>query len=225
MMPQKTSPWRRVIPAAEQYVKGLLAQEGSGHDWFHIDRVRRMAVRIAKQEKVNIELVELMALLHDLADRKVIGHGNEKAGLKKINSWLEQQGVTAADREHIIYIIANQSYAVSGFRQERLASPEGQIVQDADRLDAIGAIGIGRAFIYGGRKGHPLHDPRRKPRKNLKAHEYKKEKNTIIQHFYEKLLKLQDLMNTKTGKRLARHRHKVMEKFLDEFYAEWDGKR
>src|SRR5688500_10419406 len=137
-MSKKTTIPKRMIQAAEQYVKSILKKEGSGHDWYHIDRVRNMALRIAKTENVDSSLVELMALLHELPDRKIVGHGNEKKAYVTITTWLADQGIESPTREAIMYVIKNQSYSVSGLSGQKLNSKEGHVVQDADRLDALG---------------------------------------------------------------------------------------
>jgi uncharacterized protein len=169
---------------------------------------------------------ELMALLHDLHDRKVVGHGNEEKALRATKKWLEKQHLKALNIEEIMYVIEHQSYASSGIRGHKLTSRAGQVMQDADRLEAIGAIGIARVFTYSGKQGNRLHDPAIPPRTHkLSVAEYKKDDDTAINHFYEKMLKLKGLMNTMAGKRLARGRHAFMKKYLAQFFAEWDGKR
>lgn len=217
---------RKIVKAAEVYARRVTEKDGGGHDWHHVERVRRMAVRIAKAEKVDPFLPELMALLHDLHDRKVVGYGKEAAALSGTERWLQKQGLQAEQIQEIMDVIKNQSYSESGVRGEKLTSWPGQIMQDADRLEAIGAIGIARVFAYTGKRGNPIHDPAISPRrKALSSAEYKKDHDTSINHFHEKLLKLAGLMNTKTAKRIARKRHVYMEKFLSEFLAEWDGVR
>jgi len=217
---------RAVIAAAEKYAREITGGDTGGHDWHHVNRVRNMAVRIARAEKIDPFLPELMALLHDLHDRKVVGHGKEEQALAKTKRWLQKQELSADEIAEVLYVIENQSYAASGIRGEKLTSRAGRVMQDADRLEAIGAIGIARCFIYSGKRGRPMHDPAIPPRRQpLGAAVYKKDDVTSINHFYEKMLKLKDLMNTKTGRRLARQRHAFMEKFLAEFFAEWDGKK
>lgn len=215
----------RVVHAAEKYVKKILHRESSGHDWWHIVRVRRMALRIAREEKVDTFVVEMAALLHDIADRKIVGTGNEKQVLATIEHWLTKQHVPNSAIEEIMYAITHQSFLSSGLRPRRLKSKPAQVVQDADRLDALGAIGIARCFVYNGKRGSIIHDPAIKPRQKLSVREYLKDNDTAINHFYEKLLKLKGLMNTRTGKRLATHRHRFMETYLAEFYREWDGEK
>lgn len=217
---------RAIIKAAGKYARKIMTADNAGHDWYHIDRVRNMAERIARAEKVDSFLPILMALLHDLHDRKVVGFGNEVKALRSTKLWLQQQGLSQDHIQEIMYVIENQSYSASGIRGEKLTSRAGQIMQDADRLEAIGAIGIARCFAYTGKRGNALHDPSTKPRKKkITEAEYKQDRETAINHFYEKLLKLKDLMNTKTGKRIARQRHVYMENFLTRFFSEWSGTR
>lgn len=217
---------KKILVAAERYARDRLTANTNGHDWHHIERVQKMARRIARAEKVDPFLPELMALLHNLHDRKVVGHGNEEKELEATRAWLVQQGLAAKERDEVMYAITNQSYSASGIRGEKLTSQAGRIMQDADRLDALGAIGIARCFAFNSTRGNPIHDPAIKPRrKRLTSAEYKQDNDTSINHFYQKLLKLKDLMNTKTGKRLARQRHAYMKKFLAEFFAEWSGYR
>lgn len=217
---------RAIIAAAKRHARHIMQGDAGGHDWHHIERVRKMAVRIARAEKMDPFLPELMALLHDLHDRKIVGYGNERQGLRTTKQWLTQQGLPKPEIEEIMSAIKHQSYSSSGISGKRLRSRAGQIMQDADRLDAMGALGIARCFAYNGQRGNPLHDPAIPPRtKKLTAAAYKKDRDTSINHFYEKLLKLKDLMNTATGKRLARQRHTYMKKFLSEFLAEWKGGR
>lgn len=206
----------RATKAAERYVKRQLGSEGS-HDWQHIQRVHRTALKIARQEKADIALVELMAILHEATDWKLIGRKTTTQAAHKLTTWLKQQKLATSDIEHITYVIKNQSFSVSGVSSIQLTSLEGKIVQDADRLEAIGAIGIARCFAYGGKTGRPLYDP------NKQRGRYGT--SASINHFYEKLLKIKDLMNTKTGKKIARRRHQFMQKYLVQFFAEIEGKK
>lgn len=215
-----------ITAAAEAFVKKLLAGDATGHDWHHIQRVRRLSQRIAKPEGANPFLVDLMALLHESSDRKLIGKKTEQQALLEVRKLLSKEGLDDATIEEILYVIANQSYSKSGVKKETLDSLSGQCIQDADRLEALGAIGIARCFAYNGKRGHPMYDPAIPINPNPTQAEYLKNNGeTSINHFYEKLLKLKDLMNTKTGRALAAKRHQFMEEYLEEFFAEWDGKR
>lgn len=204
------------------FVKKTLSGAEGGHDWQHIQRVYLNAKRIAQEEpECNQTVVELAALLHDIADSKFNG-GDESIGPKTARIFLEGLGVDVAIIEHVVLIIEKISYKGGNF-ENKFDSLELQIVQDADRLDAIGAIGIARTFNYGGFKNNPLFDSAIDPRMNMTKEEYKNHTGTTINHFYEKLLLLKDLMNTETGRRLAENRHRYMEGFLAQFYAECDG--
>lgn len=205
-----------IIKKTEEMVRNKLSDETTGHDWFHIERVVKNAVEIGKNEGANIFIVTLAALLHDLADDKVVD--NELEGLKNIEEWLSMQNISKADIEHILYIIRSISFKGGNYKQ--LETLEAKVVQDADRLDAIGAIGIARCFIYAGSKGSPIYNPDFVIREKMSVEEYRNGKSSAIQHFYEKLLKLKDLMNTKTGYRMADERHQFMEAFLEQFYKE-----
>lgn len=206
------------------FVKKTLADAEGGHDWFHIERVWKNAMHIAAQEGgANLEIVELGALLHDIADAKFYD-GDEEIGPKKAREFLETLDVTPAVIAHVENIVRHISF--KGSREgQQFMSPELAIVQDADRLDAIGAIGIARTFNYGGFKGRPLYDPAIAPDPSMSKEEYKKGESPTINHFYEKLLLLKDMMNTRTGKELAAERHAFMETFLAEFFDEWEGRK
>jgi uncharacterized protein len=210
---------QNVIANAERWVKEQLAGDSSGHDWWHIDRVRRMAVRLCRQCGADELVCELAALLHDIADEKLTG--DEEAGLRKVRDWLESQGLAQRVIEHVMEIISSMSFKGGG--RPPLATLEGKIVQDADRLDAIGAIGIARTFAYSGWKGQPMHDPDLPPRQSMSQEEYRKGKSTALNHFHEKLLKLAALMNTPQARRIAENRHRYMEDFLQRFEQEWNG--
>lgn len=214
-----------IVQDVENYVQNMLSHEKAAHDFYHINRVRTVALKIAKQEGADMFLVELMALLHEVSDYKIVGKGNEKKSLLKLIRFLSSLNISDKTIEEIIYVINNQSYSKTGISGQKLDSLAGQCVQDADRLEAIGAIGIARVFAYNGKRDNPIHDPAKTAAINPKTtKEYQEHTgSTSINHFYEKLLKLKDLMNTKTGKKLAQHRHKFMEKFLEEFFLEWDG--
>jgi len=214
---------QQVISNTENFVEATLKNAEGGHDWFHILRVWNNAKLIAKDEKVDVFIVELGALLHDIADSK-FHNGDETVGPKVARDFLESQKVEEAIIIHIENIITNISYKGGNFDQ-KFRSPELDVIQDADRLDAIGAIGIARCFNYGGFKNRPLHNPEIKPNLNLTKEEYKKSNAPTINHFYEKLLLLKDRMNTKTGKKIAEERHQYMETFLQQFYDEWNGEK
>jgi uncharacterized protein len=204
-----------------QYVKKTLSGAEGGHDWFHIERVWKNAKLIASGEECDLEVVELAALLHDIADSKFHG-GDEAIGPQKAKEYLETQNIDSEKVAHVIAIIENISFK-GGHNKRTHDSIELDIVQDADRLDAIGAIGIARTFNYGGFKNRAIYDPSIAPNLNMTKEEYKKSKAPTINHFYEKLLLLKDLMNTATGKSIALERHKYMEGFLNQFFAEWNG--
>lgn len=203
------------------FVKKKLENAEGGHDWFHIERVYRNALSIADGEVCDIDVVKLGALLHDIADSK-FHDGNETLGPKMAREFLASNDVDEATIQHVINIIENVSFK-GGNTEKLFSSIELDIVQDADRLDAIGAIGIARAFNYGGFKNRPLHNPNIAPKLHMSKEEYKNSQAPTINHFYEKLLLLKDKMNTETGKQIAQERHRYMEGFLSQFYAEWDG--
>ena len=210
-----------LILATKTFVQQELANAEGGHDWFHIERVYKNALLIAEEEDVNLDIIALGALLHDIADAK-FHQGDETVGPKKAQQFLQQQNVEPATIEQVIKIIENISFKGGNFQQQ-FHSKELAIVQDADRLDALGAIGIARTFNYGGFKNRKLYDPAISPKLNMTKEEYKKGDNPTINHFYEKLLLLKDRMNTQKGKQIAQERHLFMEKFLEQFYAEWDA--
>lgn len=209
-----------VIEQAVAFVQDELGKDSSGHDWWHIHRVWQMAKRIGTAEGADLFIVELAALLHDVADEKL--NESEAAGLAKVRTWLTAHDVAEAAVEHVMEIISTMSFKGGG--RSGMRTLEGRVVQDADRLDAIGAVGIARTFAYSGAKGQLPHDPTLPPRTDMTAEEYRKGKSTAVNHFYEKLLLLQDLMNTDAAKSIAAERHRYMEEFLDRFHAEWDGK-
>jgi uncharacterized protein len=213
-----------IIEATKNYVRATLKDAEGGHDWFHILRVYHNAILISKGEKVDALVVALGALLHDIADSK-FHDGDDTIGPKMAREFLFKHNVDSLVIEQVIKIIENISFNKSLEEGEKFTSPELDVVQDADRLDAIGAIGIARCFNYGGFKNRALFDPSIKPNMSMTKEEYKTSTAPTINHFYEKLLLLSDKMNTKTGKRIAKQRHQFMERYLDQFYAEWDGKR
>ena len=211
-----------VIDNAIRFVKHQLENAEGGHDWFHIERVYKNALLIAKEEKCDLEVVKLAALLHDITDSK-FHEGDESVGPKTAKTFLEAQNVKEETILHVIAIIENISFKGGNFDQN-FYSIELAIVQDADRLDAIGAIGIARTFNYGGFKNRTLYNPEIAPNLSMSKEEYKKSDAPTINHFYEKLLLLKDKMNTETGKKIAKKRHDFMIHFLAQFYAEWNGK-
>ena len=204
------------------FVKKQLENAEGGHDWFHIERVYKNALLIAKEEKCDLEVVQLAALLHDIADSK-FHDGDEAIGPKTAKNFLEQENVSKETIAHVLAIIENISFKGGNFEQ-KFQSIELDIVQDADRLDAIGAIGIARTFNYGGFKNRAIYDPEIKPNLSMSKEEYKNTTAPTINHFYEKLLLLKDKMNTPTGKKIAAERHAFMELFLNQFYSEWESK-
>ncbi|WP_294733808.1 HD domain-containing protein [uncultured Flavobacterium sp.] len=205
------------------FVKEQLQEAEGGHDWFHIQRVYNNALQIAKGEECDLVIVQLGALLHDIADSKFHG-GDETVGPKVARAFLEQESLEETTINHVVNIIENISFKGGNFDQ-KFNSIELQIVQDADRLDAIGAIGIARTFNYGGFKNRALHNPAIEPQMNMTKEEYKNNESPTLNHFYEKLLLLKDRMNTETGKTLALGRHDYMVNFLSQFYAEWEGEK
>lgn len=208
---------RKIADQVRKELRGIEA----GHDWWHVYRVWQNARLIARTEKVDWEVVELAALLHDIADPKFY-NGDEEAGPIKARKILVRFDVEEQKIDHIIEIIRSISFRNS-FEDSKFHSIEKDVVQDADRLDAMGAIGISRAFNFGGYKNREIYDPDRKPVKYLSKDVYKNSDSPTINHFYEKLLLLRDLMNTKTGKKLAKGRHAFMEEFLARFLTEWRG--
>lgn len=205
------------------FVKKTLQDAEGGHDWFHIERVFNTSKYILKHEKADPLVVMLAALLHDIADPK-FHNGNESIGPKLAYGFLTSQGVEDTIRDHVVNIIQHMSFKNSLEKDgEVFTSKELQIVQDADRLDAMGAIGIARAFNYGGFKNRGLYDPNIPPNPNMTKEEYKNSKAPTINHFYEKLLLLKEGMNTKTGEKLAAERHQFMLDYLEQFYKEWNG--
>lgn len=210
-----------VLENAENFVKQQLETAEGGHDWFHIERVYKNAILIAKEESCNMEVVQLAALLHDIADSK-FHNGDEKIGPKIARDFLTKENVAEETIHHVVNIIENISFKGGNFKKD-FHSKELEIVQDADRLDAIGAIGIARTFNYGGFKNRAIYHPEILPNLSMSKEEYKKSTAPTINHFYEKLLLLKDKMNTKTGKKIAQKRHDFMELYLEQFYNEWNG--
>ena len=210
-----------IIDKTCRFVEEKLAGEGSGHDWWHIYRVWNLAKNIAGQEGVNLIIVELSALLHDIADWK-FHNGADSIGPKLAEQFLVENQVERRVIDPVIEIITSISYKGAGVPTP-MNTREGKVVQDADRLDAIGALGIARTFAYGGHKNRLIYHPEEKPVLHQSFEDYKKNQGHTINHFYEKLLLLKDRMNTASGKRLAEARHQFMQAYLDQFYKEWDG--
>jgi uncharacterized protein len=212
---------KQIIDNTILFVKETLKDSEGGHDWFHIERVYNNSITIAQSENVNTFIVALGALLHDIADAKFY-KGDETVGPKMARDFLKTQNVSEKVIEEIQYIINNISFKNSLDKSESFPfTIELKVIQDADRLDAIGAIGIARAFNYGGFKNRVLFDPEIEPKLNQTKEEYKKSKAPTINHFYEKLFLLKDKMNTKTGKKIALERHNYMQDFVKQFYKEW----
>lgn len=210
-----------ILRQTAEFVRQALAGESTGHDWWHIHRVSRLAVEIAKAEGADLFTVQLAALLHDVDDYKLV-HDPGSDDPRRARKWLEELQVGSELTAHACQIIAEMSF--KGARvSSKMTTIEGMVVQDADRLDAIGAIGIARAFAYGGARGRLIHDPAVPPVLHSSFEEYKKNSGPTINHFYEKLLLLKDLMNTQTGIKIAAARHQFLERFLDQFHKEWDG--
>ena len=213
----------KIIAATIAFVKKELKNAEGGHDWFHIARVFKNSILISKDEKVDVFIVSLAALLHDIADPKFY-NGDETVGPRVATKFLKEQEVHEQIINHVVHIIKHISYKNSfDTASKKCTSIELEVVQDADRLDAIGAIGIARCFNYGGFKTRALYDPEIIPNLNMTKEQYKKSDAPTINHFYEKLLLLKDKMNTASGKKIAAQRHTFMETYLQQFYNEWDG--
>ncbi len=220
-----------IIKKTESFVKETFNQEGTGHDWWHIHRVRNLAKRIAQEEGADILVVELAALLHDIGDYKFF-QGDEEAGPALVRKWLSSLKISSFLIDKIVEIISQISFmhtlpSGKGSKKKNSTSnltKELMAVTDADRLDAIGAIGIARAFTYGGFFNRPIYDPAIKPNKSITREEYKITEAPSINHFYEKLLKLKDMMYTKLGRKMAKRRHRFLNLYLKQFFKEWKGK-
>ena len=212
-----------ILDTTTQYVKDVLKDAEGGHDWFHTQRVFNNALLIAQTENVNIKVVALAALLHDIADSK-FHDGDETIGPKMSRQFLFEQNVDSEIIEHVVAIIENMSFKNSFDENKTFTSKELNVVQDADRLDAIGAIGIARTFNYGGFKHRALYDPQIAPNLNMSKEDYKSSNAPTINHFYEKLLLLKDQMKTDSAKKIAEKRHEFMKAYLKQFFLEWEGK-
>lgn len=210
----------KIIKNTIEFVKQKLTGDSSGHDWWHIYRVWNMSKRIQEKEGGNLFIIEMAALLHDVADWKF--YENEEEGEKIIVDFLNRHELETDVIQAVVDIIMNVSFKGAGVK-DKMISTEGKIVQDADRLDAIGAIGVGRTFAFGGKFGNEMYNPEIDVKMHQNFDEYKNKKGTTINHFYEKLLLLKDRMNTNTAKQIAETRHDYMQNFLNQFMDEWDG--
>ncbi|ALJ00595.1 HD domain-containing protein [Rufibacter tibetensis] len=210
-----------LVAVTAQHVEKLFAGEGSGHDWWHIRRVWQNALKIGTLEKADLTLVQLGALLHDIADWKFHA-GDEEAGPRAATEWLQAQQAPEDLIEQVCQIIREVSFKGAGV-DTTPSTLEAKVVQDADRLDAIGAIGIGRAFAYGGYKGREMYSPDHVPLLHASFEEYKKNQGPTLNHFYEKLFLLKDRLNTPAGQQLAQERHAYMQQFVQQFLTEWHG--
>lgn len=211
-----------VIEKTVAFVKSHLADAEAGHDWSHIQRVWSVARNIAKQEQVDHLVVDLGVLLHDIADAK-FHHGDDSVGPMIAADFLSTTAVSPAVKEHVVQIVRHVSFK-GGNTEDYFLSNELKVVRDADRLDAMGAIGIARAFNYGGFRGRALYDPDIPPQLDMNPETYRKSKSPTLNHFYEKLLLLKDRMYTDTGRKMAEERHQFMLSYLQQFYLEWEGK-
>ena len=212
---------KEIIEKTLKFVKEELKNAEGGHDWWHIYRVWKLALRIGEEENADLFTVQLGALLHDIADSK-FNDGDEEIGPQLARTFLLEMNVGSNTIDHVDSIIRNISFHKT-FEEKKFNSIELQVIQDADRLDAIGAIGIARAFNYGGHKNFAIHVPGIEPKLNMTKEEYKKSNAPTINHFYEKLFLLKNMMNTNTGKLLAEKRHKFMETYIAQFMKEWEG--
>lgn len=209
---------QQVLDRTQRHIQEQCETDCSGHDWWHIHRVRETAILIGKKEGADLYVVELAALLHDIADWKFHG-GDESKGPQAARTWLDSLGVLPATTDQVCEIVAGLSFKGAGVPTP-MRTLEGEVVQDADRLDSIGAIGIARTFAFGGHRGQPMFDPRLLPQRHTSFAEYKTNRGTSINHFYEKLLLLKERMNTRTARQLAAERHEFMEQFLKQFFTE-----
>ncbi|MHB0886031.1 MAG: HD domain-containing protein [Bacillota bacterium] len=210
-----------IIQAARDFARDSLEDDHSGHDWWHAERVKATAQTVARAEGADEFVCVLAALLHDVADEKVAG--SEEAGLARVRAWLDRQALARPAYDNVLEIISTMSFR--GGNRPPMRTLEGRVVQDADRLDAMGAIGIARTFAYGGAHARPIHDPEAAPRAAMTEAQYRESRSTGINHFHEKLLKLRDLMNTETARKMAQGRHRFMEEYLARFDDEWAGRK
>lgn len=216
-----TTKEQEIIKKTKNFVKEKLSGEGSGHDWWHIYRVYQTAIKICEEEKGNLFIVKLAALLHDIADWK-FNDGDDKAGGKEARKWLKQLKVEEEKINQVCQIIDNLSFKGAG-EKNKIKTLEGKIVQDADRIDALGAIGIARTFAYGGFKKREIYNPHISPTLHQNFEEYKKSEGTSFNHFYEKILLLKDQINTKSALKIAEKRHQFLENYVEQFLLEWKG--
>lgn len=219
-MAELTDAQQKIVDQTAAHVRSQMEGDSSGHDWWHVWRVWQNSLFISRSENADRFVTELAALLHDIADWK-FHDGDDSAGPKAARACLSEQSVDEAVIEHVCDIVATVSFKGAGV-ETPMATLEGKIVQDADRLEAIGAIGIARCFAFGGAKGRLMHDPEDPPELHASFEDYKKKSGPSINHFYEKLLLLKNRMNTETGLKLATQRHQVLEDFLEQFHAEWN---
>ena len=211
---------KRIIKEVKKYLEKNFQGEATGHDYFHFSRVAKMAKEITKKEGGDLFVIELSALLHDIADWK-FHNGKTTESSKKVKILLKEFKVDQGIIEKVCHIVDNVSFKGAG-EKNSIRGKEGMIVQDADRLDAVGAIAIARLFAYGGYEGREMYNPKIKPQTHKSFKDYKNKQSTSVNHFYEKLLLLKDRMNTKTAKKIAKERHEFMEKYLKQFYKEWE---
>lgn len=214
---------KKTLKKAGIFAKKLLGKEGTGHDWWHIERVLNNARLINKTEKADWSLIQLAILLHDVGDWKVIGRPEDDYTIAE--NFMLREKVPLQTIEHIMFIIQNMSFTKSLGKKNNAASLEFKIVQDADRLDAIGAIGIARTFAFGGKKGRPIYDPTQKARIYTSTNQARRAGSTTIHHFEEKLFRIKDSMNTSSAKRIAKERHDFMKTYIKRFLEEWEGKK
>ena len=212
-----------ILDKTRDYIKKELSGDGTGHDWWHIVRVTKTAMQIGIKEGADLFIIELGAMLHDLGDFK-FHNGDVTVGPRMVTEWLQSIGVDSVTVNNIVTIVKEISYKGSDV-ETPMSTLEGEIVQDADRIDAMGAIGIARTFAYGGSKNREIHNPNAKPENHNNFEDYKNSTSPTINHFYEKLLLLKDRMNTETAKRMALKRHEFMVDYLNQFYKEWEGDR
>lgn len=215
---------KKALKNIKRRVREAFEKEGTGHDWFHVDRVRQVALHIAGKTKADKTVIELAALLHDVPDPKLT-HGGEKKGMRRVESWLKEENVPGEIGMHVLHIISSMSFSKSFEIGAKKQFIEFQIVQDADRLDAIGAIGIARAFAYGATRGRPIYDPNGRVKNYRTRASYKRGSDSAIHHLLEKGMKIKSLLNTKEARALAIEREKFLKRFIVQFLKEWETKK